>query len=273
MKKANKNKKVIYYTDPLNDDFAGTNIKAKKIDKNYKYIRKNFLWKSCSFILYKVIAYPLVWVFMRFIKGVKIKYENKKEIKKLRSPYFLYGNHTSMLDAFIPALITSSKKNKVIISPDGVSIRGLSNIVQMLGGVPVPNSISGFKNFTTAIDHYYTTGNNITIYPEAHIWPCYTDIRPFENTSFTYPVKLNAPVVAFVTAYTKPKLRLKKVKRTIYVSAPFYVNQNLAIKEAKQDLRDRVYAWMKDTAQKHSSYAHIEYINISEANNNISDAV
>ena len=34
--KKQKKTKIIYYTDELNDDFAGTNIKQKKVDSNFK---------------------------------------------------------------------------------------------------------------------------------------------------------------------------------------------------------------------------------------------
>ena len=30
--------KLVYYSDELNDEFAGDNIKAKTIDENYKYL-------------------------------------------------------------------------------------------------------------------------------------------------------------------------------------------------------------------------------------------
>ena len=36
-----KQKKVIYYHDELNDEFAGDDIKAKKIDGSYRYLREN----------------------------------------------------------------------------------------------------------------------------------------------------------------------------------------------------------------------------------------
>ena len=33
--------KLVYYSDELNDEFAGDNIKAKTIDENYKYLHKS----------------------------------------------------------------------------------------------------------------------------------------------------------------------------------------------------------------------------------------
>ena len=67
--------KVVYYTDELNDEFAGDNIKAIKIDGKYKYIRKSFLKKITHFFWYRVIATPLAFMYL------KIKFRHKIVIK------------------------------------------------------------------------------------------------------------------------------------------------------------------------------------------------
>ena len=65
----------------------------------------------------------------------------------------------------------------------------------------------------------------LAIFPEAHIWPFYTGIRPFSATSFRYPEKLNAPVVAMVTTYRKAARSVSLFRRpgmTVTLSEPFY---------------------------------------------------
>ena len=37
--------KIIYYTDELNDEFAGDNLKPRVIDENYIYLPKG-IWKK-----------------------------------------------------------------------------------------------------------------------------------------------------------------------------------------------------------------------------------
>ena len=139
----NKNKKVVYYTDPLNDDFAGTNIKTKVVDEKFRYIHKNPVWRCCSFVLYYVVALPLVWLYCKIFLHIKIV--NKKSVKKIKKQsYFMYGNHTGFYDAFIPNLISAPRFNRIIVGADTVSIFGLKNIVQMLGAVPLPTSFSVF---------------------------------------------------------------------------------------------------------------------------------
>ena len=74
-------------------------------------------------------------------------------------------------------------------------------IVEMLGAIPVPGNKESMKNFLDAIKKRIENGNSITIYPEAHIWPYYTKIRPFKEVSFKYPVELNVPAFCMTNTY------------------------------------------------------------------------
>ena len=54
------NKRIIYYKDLNNDDFAGTNIEVKPLKNNYRYLNKNIILRIWDFIIYFLIAKPLV---------------------------------------------------------------------------------------------------------------------------------------------------------------------------------------------------------------------
>ena len=101
--------------------------------------------------------------------------------------------------------------------------------------------------------------NSITIYPEAHIWPYYTKIRPFKAVSFKYPAKLNAPVYSITNTYQSYGKKHKKIQLVSYVDGPFYPDEKLTLKERQQDLRDRVYNKMVERS-KNNNIEHIKYI-------------
>ena len=150
----------------------------------------------------------------------------------------------------------------IVVSPDTVSIKGLRTIVQWLGAIPTPSDVSGMRNFKTAVMHS-SESRNVTVYPEAHIWPYFTGVRDFPDTSFIYPVERNAPVIAFFTAFSEPYGFLscfRKANMTVYVSDPIYPDPALPPREARKELRDKVYAFMKECSQKHSNYEVIQYI-------------
>ena len=130
--------KTYYYSDELNDDFAGTNIKQKELPADYQYFSRNPLKKFFEFILYRLIVTPIIFLSQKLVFRVKIK--NRRVLKGYKKRgYFLYANHTAAVkDAFIPTLVTFPKKAYIIINPDGVSIPVVGKAVEMLGGVPIP---------------------------------------------------------------------------------------------------------------------------------------
>lgn len=253
--------KTFYYKDELTDDFSSVKVNKKKVDSSFKFIHKNLIWRFFSFLIYYLLAIPVA--FFHTILFRRVKFVNKKVLKGLKKQKaFFYGNHTGYtLDASIPCLMSFWGRNKILVSPDTVSIFGIKNLVQMVGALPIPSGLNGMKEFVNAID-YYHKNYHITVFPEAHIWPYYTSVRNFSSSSFRYPAKYNAPVVAFCTCYTKPTglfKNLRKANITVYISEIFYPDKSLSIAENKKLLRDKVYNFMKDTTQKYSTYKVIDY--------------
>lgn len=236
--------KTFYYTDPLNDDFAGTNIKRKKLPEDYCYLPRSKLRRAVAWSLHHLIATPVCWLFLKFSCGQKIV--GRKKLRPYRREgYFLYGNHTRTAgDAFTPTMAAFPKKPYIVVNPDAVSIPFLHRIVEDLGGMPVPDSLALQRNFLAAIRARAKAGCVIAIYPEAHIWPLYTGIRPFSATSFAYPADTGKPVFAFTVTYRKRK-PFGGVKATVYIDGPFFPDKTLQKGAQKTDLRDRVYAAMQ----------------------------
>ena len=111
-----KEQKIIYYHDELNDDFANNNINGSETPDDYNYINHNFIYNFFSFVIYRLIVTPMVFLY------VKVKYnqvfKNKKVIsqymKKSHKGYFLYFNHTNGdSDAFIPSLVSFHKVKSI----------------------------------------------------------------------------------------------------------------------------------------------------------------
>ena len=73
-----KDKRTVYYKR-TDDDFAGNNIKTKPVGSSFVYIRKNPLWRLGSFLIYRVIAFPIVFVVCKVVFGLRIK--NRKAVK------------------------------------------------------------------------------------------------------------------------------------------------------------------------------------------------
>lgn len=267
-----RNKKYHYgdeiiYHDELNDDFETTNLKRVNIPENYKYIKTNKFFRFFSFIIYYGIATPILWLFSKAC-GVKVKgKENLKFIRK--GECFLYSNHTSFLDVFdITVLVSTFKKVNILGYSDSLSRPFLKHITTILGYLPIPDSPKTFREFQNSINYYVNEKkNNILIYPEAHIRPYYTKIRPFLSASFKYPAKMNKPAVPITACYRKSKIS-KKAKITLYVGAPIFPKSDLSVNENKEYLRNECYRVMSETAEKYSNY---EYVKYKKGNDEIQD--
>lgn len=239
--------KIIYYQDELNDEFAFDNIKAKPIDENYIYVHKGIWKKFTRFFWYRIIATPLAYIYLKLKFHHKIV--NKKAVRKIKSAYFLYGNHThNLVDALVPTMISTPKDTYVIVHPNNVSMPYLGRITPSLGAIPLPSDRGAMKNFTKCIEKRVEEKRCVTIYPEAHIWPYYTKIRPFKSQSFSYPIHNNTPVFCFTNVYKKRKFS-KKPNIVTYVDGPFYSDEFLSSKEQREDLRNQVYNTMVERSK------------------------
>lgn len=247
---------VIYYSDELNDEFSGANITPRIIDENYKYTHKNMFWNASSFILQNVLSMPI----KKLVASVKfhIEFVGREKFKKYSNTgYFIYVNHTQQFgDTFIPSLANYPKRNYFIVNPENVSMKGMQTLVEMLGAIPIASNVKGMKNFMQAIDKIISDNHSVTIYPEAHIWPYYTKIRPFKDVSFKYPVKLNVPTFCITNTYQKYGKYNDKIRIVSYVDGPFFPSPNLKPKEQQVELRNLVY----DTMVKRSENNNVEYI-------------
>ena len=100
------------------------------------------------------------------------------------------------------------------------------------------------------------------IYPEAHVWPYATKIRPFSKASFHFPVENNLDSFCVTTTYQKSKL-FKKPKVVIYVDSPFVVDNELSRKEKSKALAEAVSNKMIER----SKISNVEFVTYKKKDN------
>ena len=253
-------KKVIYYRDELHEEFSEAKISPKSIDETYRY-EGGRLRPLGRGLWYHLLAKPIAWMIMKIGFGHRIV--NGSILKSARKEgYFLYGNHTNPVpDAFIPTMLNFTGSVYVIVHPANVSMPVLSRVTPSLGALPLPDTKGAFKNFLKTLEHHCDRHKVIMIYPEAHIWPYYTKIRPFVADSFQFPILFHKPVYCLTNTYQK-RLFFKRPRMVTYVDGPFYPDESLPRGRQKQELRDRVY----ETMTKRSTNNTVEYIHYEKIN-------
>lgn len=257
---------IVYYTDEINDEINDFKITPRVIDENYKYTSRNLFYHISAFITYRLILLPFAFIKFKWFNRIKII--GKKNLKQCKKEgYFVFANHTNQfLDGFMPTVTTSPKKPYLIVNADNVSIPIVGKMTPMWGAIPLPDNMQAAKNFYKTIELRLEAKNPIYIYPEAHMWPYYTKIRPFKSTAFRYPLKYNKPIFISTTTYQKPKKVGKKPKVVIYIDGPFYPDPGLNQKDNQEYLRNLAYNKMVERS-KNSNYEYLNYQKKKENNN------
>lgn len=254
-------KKVIYYSS-YDEDFSKAVITPRKIGDDYVYVRTSLFSRISAFLRYRLIAAPLAFLYLKIKFGRRIV--NKKALKSVKdSGYFIFSNHTQDIgDAVSPAITAYPRRVYVIVHPDNVSMPFLGKITPLLGALPLPDTKAAAKNFFEAIKTRLEEKCAVAIYPEAHIWPYCTKIRPFKSDSFRYPVRFDLPVFCVTNTYKKRKLS-KKPKMISYVDGPFYPDKSLSYTARAGKLCTEVYECMCHRAEN-SDCEYVEYRPIEE---------
>lgn len=253
--------KTIYYRNELEDEFSTAKITPRKIEDDYSYL--GGVWRKIGRgLFYYVLARPIGFLFIKIKYGHRIV--NRKVLKEAKGKgYFLYGNHTNAgADPFIPQSVDVSGSVYFIAHANNVSMPVFGHITPCLGALPLPDSLGAFKNLHKAIETLIAKGKCVVIYPEAHIWPYYTKIRPFKSASFGYPIQCDAPVFCFTNTYQKR--RFTNIPRMVtYVDGPFYADASLPKAKQKEELRNRVYNAMVERS-RNNNVELIKYIKASD---------
>jgi len=260
-------RRVIYYSDELNDEFSEAQITPIKIDGSYKYDRTEGFDGFKRFLIYRIVATPLAFIYTKLVLHQRT--ENRKVLKPYKKTgYFMYGNHTSNYgDPLMPNIFAFPKDVYFVVHPNNVSMPVLGKLNRYMGAMPLPDDLSAAKNFRACMEKQIKKGNCVVIYPEAHIWPYYTRIRPFPDTSFGYPVRLDTPVFCFTNTYQERRFfgkALKKPRIVTYVDGPFFPDKALGKSGGAKALRDAVYGTMCHRAAN-SNVEFIKYIKKEDA--------
>lgn len=245
--------RLIYYKDELNDEFSAAQITPRYIGKDYRYERgalAHLFW-------YRAVATPLAWTYLKMKFHHRVVGAERLEAAKGKG-IFLYGNHTQIVaDALIPSFVSMPRHAYVVVHPNNVSMPVLGRITPYLGALPLPDDAAAAVNFSQAITRCVAHGEAVVIYPEAHIWPYYTGIRPFPDASFLYPIRHGAPVFCFTNVYRARK-HGDHPDIVTYVDGPFYADGALPMRQRRRALRDAVYKAMCERAAL-SNCSYIEY--------------
>jgi 1-acyl-sn-glycerol-3-phosphate acyltransferase len=191
------------------------------------------------------------------------KFKNKQVLKQVKKQgYYIYANHVIPLDPIIIPVKTNPGKACIIISSyDAFSIHPIVTwLIKHFYTIPIPSDKEMFKNYVDCLSWHIKKKHRVLIFPEAHIWPYYTEIRPFVSGSFRYPVNANKPVVVLTNTYVPVGKKGKRFRLVTHIDGPFYPDLSLDKKDAIEKLRNEVYDCMVKRSKEVPQFEHYRYI-------------
>ena len=243
-------KERVRYYESFSDDFEVSKNQDFVLPCDYKWVRKDIFSRFLSALVYTLaLIFSSVYCYL----FLHMRVHGRRNLKKVKGGFFIYGNHTQPLgDVFIPALCAFPKRIYTVVSTANYGIPIIGKILPFLGALPIADSLNGLRSLNSAIEYRLKKGCPIVIYPEAHVWEYYTKIRPFPNTSFTFPAKLRRPAFAMTVTYRKSKL-FKKPIMDVYIDGPFFAEKGEANK-----LHGEIFSCLQKRS-KNSNFDYIEY--------------
>lgn len=242
----------VYYYSSFDQNMVENPGQDKTLPEDYRYIRTGVLYSILSAIAYGVLVI-VSWIYVRLV--LKVRIVGRERLRHYHgSGYYVYGNHTQEQgDAFLPLIVSGFKHAYVVASPSNMGIPVLGRMLPVLGIIPTPSTTSQTRSFISAVHQRVAQGHSVFIYPEAHVWPYYTRIRPFPDTSFKFPSEDGKPVFSLTMTYQGRK------KLAAYIDGPFTAEPLKSVKDNQKILHDNVFEAMTSRS-KSSVYEHIKYI-------------
>ncbi|WP_251546486.1 lysophospholipid acyltransferase family protein [Limosilactobacillus caecicola] len=211
------------------------------------------VWNQLARLIVKMIGWVLICGYYR------LRVVGQEKLRQLDGQsYFVYANHTQPVgDVFVPFAILPANRLYLVAGQANWGIPVLGKLLVRYGGLPVGTNLHQSIKLLKAIQQVINDQKIVMVYPEAHVWPYYTGLRPFPATSFNFPVNAGRSVFTLTTTYQTPRWG-KRPRMVTYVDGPFYPDTTLPKKVAQEQLYQQVRHQMA-MRTKLSDYQYYHY--------------
>jgi 1-acyl-sn-glycerol-3-phosphate acyltransferase len=165
------------------------------------------------------------------------RYKNRFRLYGIRRAITV-SNHTTFLDPVkiaalvLPHLIYQTLLEATVESPV------LGTYTRILGGVPIPRGIKGYKKILEICNKAFKYRRYLHFYPEGECYLYNQQINSFKAGAFYIAARLNLPVFPLVTVFSEGRLKhntpfaRKFPKETLVVLDPLFPEQFVRYKDS-----------------------------------------
>ena len=161
--------------------------------EHFDYLR-NSPWKRFLSGTLVAVAAALLAVFDRLVFGLRVVgKENRKSLGKQGA--VVICNHVHWLDCTLLLSALWPRPQHFISLQANLQLPVIRHIVRVGRCMPVPEDRRLLPQFSAAIDQVLAQGRTLNIYPEGHLEPYCTGLRPFHNGAFSHAYRAGVPVL------------------------------------------------------------------------------
>ena len=214
-----------------------------KKEKKQVFIPKGIFYHIGSFLLFYLVAIPVLFIVNIFL-GVRIKgRKNLKAVKKTGG--VTIANHIFALDCEIVAFALLAKRPWFLMHYWSFDIPVAGMLARLLGGVPtVKNKIKDTKRLFDELETEIHKGRIVHIFPEGESISYDRNLRPFFKGAFRLSINTKTPIGVMLFSYRKrswfARIFFKKPALVLNVFPPVYPTEN----EAPDVYMNRVFEMM-----------------------------
>ena len=237
------------------DDFVTSRQQDWRLPSNYDWQDPGKPWQQR---VVRTLANILSYSYCHF--GRAITFKNAWRLKAAgKQGFVVYGNHTQPTgDVLIPYYLGDHRTFNVLASPANLGVPVIGPLSVFGGALPTPQSLHQLGRFNRMVVEKLRAGEWVTIYPEEHVWPYYTGIRPFNPGAFHFPVAAQVPAYCLTVTYRKRLLRRPRL--VVYVDGPFTPDASLLPKQQQRDLQRQIQTQMA----KRAATSNVQYVTYEE---------
>lgn len=225
------------------------------VNEKYKYVPTNTFFRIISWIVYYIIAVPILSILLKLVYDLKI--EGKENIKNLQGGAITVSNHVLVLDcAMVGLAVCGKKKIFYTTQSESFQIPFVRKLIKLLRAIPIPKEVKNKERMVKEISNLLKDNKFVHFYPEAILYPYCNKIRHFKNGAFDLAIKNDVPVVPIVIKFRQPKGIRKILKRkkdaTLKILEPIYF-ENILKEESQDNLDNNLKNNLENNSKSNSN--------------------
>lgn len=199
------------------------NVYASLAVKERNAYHRGVLFRLLTLLFQRCVATPLLLIWTHFVLGVRVY--GRKNLRGLKS-VLTVCNHVHLLDSALIGLAFFPRRVIFPTIPKNIHSLWPGVLVQVLGGVAIPDNIRELKTFFDEMEFLLIKNCVVHFFPEGELIPYDTTLRDFKKGAFYLAARARVPIVPMTIRFEAPRglLRLvrKKPVMRLHIGRPVY---------------------------------------------------